>query len=247
MVRAAAVLLAACLPVTAASHWWKHPDLTVPSLLGIQSELRDFGAGASLPQLQAACEADARCLAFTSTGSLKNYTNTTTDAVGTDLYVKHARPQPASGLPWPLPAAVSRGKGTVCVGTGFTLATAAALQPSAVLSAAFTRYRALIVGAHTGSCAAASDPELTSLSVAFGPGGDLQLGVDESYNLTVPAGGGVARLTARTEIGVLRGLRRIESLCTTAHPRYTRLTKIIGISMSEATMRPNSRWRRSGM
>jgi hypothetical protein len=31
------------------------------------------------------------------------------------------------------------------------------------------------------------------------------------------------------------------SLCTTAHPLYTRFTNIFGASISEATMRPNPR------
>ena len=55
---------------SAAHHWWKYPDVDVPSLLNTNSQIRSLGPNASIPALQAACEADAACLAFSSAGSL---------------------------------------------------------------------------------------------------------------------------------------------------------------------------------
>ena len=212
-----AAALCCCLllavPTAHGQHFWKYANLDAPSILSVNSVLRDM-PGASLAQLQAACAAAPACLAFSSKGVLRSYVNTTSGTQGTDLYVKHAQPQPETGLPWPLPLNVSRGSSTLCLGAGFHFSATGA--PTDVVATAFTRYRALILGGHTtGSCSACypERTELKQLSVTGGYGSavDLQLGVDESYTLTISAGG-VATLSAPTEVGVLRGLETFSQL-----------------------------------
>lgn len=206
---AAVIAFLMLLVPVAAQHWWQYQDLDAPSTISASSVLRNLGSSATLPQLKAACTADEHCLAFTSAGILRNSTSTTMGAVGIDLYVKHAGPQPETGFPWPLPAVVDRGNITLCLGAAFRFI--AHGSSGSIVSDALKRYHSLVLGRLTGTCAGGLQ-ELRSLRVSFDAEVDLQLGVDESYEITVPAAGGTAQLTAPTEVGVLRGLETFSQL-----------------------------------
>ena len=161
---------------------------------------------------KAACAADARCAAFSTSGVLHNFSGSTRADVGIDLFVKHNTTQPPVDLPWPLPQKFSRGNTTLCLGSSFRIrCVGAAAQTS--LELAIERYDKLIPGARSSSCPANSGRlELTELQVTVVDDVELQLGVNESYSLRVPRQGGVARLTAATQYGALHGLETFTQL-----------------------------------
>ena len=160
---------------------------------------------------EAACAAEPRCLAFSSAGTLRNFTNSTRGVIGTDLFVKHAQPQPETDLPWPLPTNFSRGSVTLCLGRSFHFEVAGAAAEKA-LSLALKRADARTAGRRSGDCVDAS-AELRVLTVSIAQvEEDLQFGVDETYNLTVPRSGGEAKLVAATQFGALHGLETFTQL-----------------------------------
>jgi hexosaminidase len=142
---------------------------------------------------------------------------------------------------WPLPVSITTGSNnlTVAAGAAFTFT---AVNPSTDLSAAFARISALIfthdlpsdvasvasaaaararaaaAGAGVAPAAAADPaaaalPTLSQLVVTVANVSvPLQLGVDESYTLTIPGDGSPATLTSATVYGAYYGLQTFSQL-----------------------------------
>lgn len=138
-------------------------------------------------------------------------------SAGSTLHVLRDTPQPqpsavkAVNFPpiWPYPAAFTNGTTAVNVAvSGFKFS---ATTPSADLDAAFARFQTLFF------------PHPVSAPVAGGLVGvvvvvtdvtvDLQLGVDESYTLSVPVSGTIT-LHANTVYGAYHGLQTLSQLIT---------------------------------
>ena len=118
---------------------------------------------------------------------------------------------------WPLPAAFEQGSTTTFLAPGFFVSCGAVCP--APLPDAVARYTSLILFAGSpGSLPPASTPLLPSLRIAVAASAPLALGVDESYNLTVPADGSSATLSAATQWGALRGIESFSQLCVWQGP-----------------------------
>jgi len=114
----------------------------------------------------------------------------------------------------PLPRQVTMGTGELAIGPAFRIAVEADPNDETTRAAA-ERFRQSLAS-RTGlpipavSRSSSSHPRAGSLSIVVHHPAALQIGVDESYALTVsPAG---ARLEAATGIGVLRGLATLRQL-----------------------------------
>jgi len=133
--------------------------------------------------------------------------------------VRHSAPQPSPSpvpsppppppsLLWPLPAAVSFGAARLAV------------SPSLVFSisgggnadlAAYAARTAALMFQH--AAAAPSGAALSTVSIAVAnPTAPLALGVDESYELTIPADGSAATITAATNYGAFWALQTLTQL-----------------------------------
>lgn len=118
---------------------------------------------------------------------------------------------------WPLPAALDQGSTTTFLAPGFFVSCGVVCP--APLPDAVARYTALILFAGPpGSLPQASTPLVPSLRIAVLASAPLALGVDESYNLTVPADGSSATLSAATQWGALRGIESFSQLCVWQGP-----------------------------
>lgn len=126
---------------------------------------------------------------------------------------------------WPLPASWTAGTGTSAVVPSFGLTTA---TPSAELQAAFARFRLRAFPRPAAATAATAGPVGASSTAAAGPSGavalltflavtvanssaPLALGVDESYELAIPASGN-ATLAVATLFGAYHGLETLSQL-----------------------------------
>jgi hexosaminidase len=121
-------------------------------------------------------------------------------------------PQQYSSV-WPLPAMFGQGSTTVFLAPTFSISCGAVCPEP--LPDAVARYTNLILFAGRPSLLATFLPELIVTVVASAP---LALGVDESYNLTVPSDGSPATLHAATQWGALRGLESFSQLCVWQGP-----------------------------
>lgn len=175
-----------------------------------------------------------------------------------DLYLKQYSPEPGSGLSlWPIPTDITTGATTLTVAPAFNFV---ATTPSNDLSAAFTRISALIFQhnqpasvmaaaararvAATGGQAVferklQAGPTLTQLTVTVNNiSAPLQLGVDESYTLNVPADGTAATLTANTVYGAYHGLQTFSQVGCLAAATAVLITCIGSRRRRDAVARP---------
>ncbi|KAG5051302.1 hypothetical protein JHK87_003500 [Glycine soja] len=129
---------------------------------------------------------------------------------------------------WPLPAEYTFGVDALSVDPALTLSVAGNGGGSAILRAAFDRYRG-IVFKHTGvgfsffrklrerlvSSVSAFDVDTLKITVRS-DNEELQFGVDESYTLLVPKAKESSQVTieANTVYGALRGLETFSQLCS---------------------------------
>lgn len=192
--------------------------------------------GGDLASLRRACAAEPACLGFNTDGWLK--TCVTGDCLkpssATSLYVKKTAPMPA-GL-WPKPTSVSELNGIALSADPNTFQfSASSGSSSPVLEAAFKRYQGIIFNPRlpTPPLPPAETFEATmggarrrqpfvhptatgtlngvvvSVKEVEPP---LQMGVDESYDLTVPDSSGTVQISAQTTWGALRALERLSQL-----------------------------------
>lgn len=112
---------------------------------------------------------------------------------------------------WPMPSTFIQGSSTTYVDPSFRIACATA-SPACPdpLTAAFARYQNMIFWAGQPVASTGAN-KITGLQVLVGSEANLSLGVDESYNLTVPVSG-IAQIAANTQWGALRGLETFSQL-----------------------------------
>jgi hexosaminidase len=165
-----------------------------------------------------ACDALPACVGFNNNGFLKKSLNKSPQP-GVDLYVKATVSQPDRLGVLPVPVQVKNGTQTVLL-SGSAL-NFVATTPSQDLQNAFARYNALMFTRPSGDKAVAdgsrkyakSLPSLTTVTVTVANTTvPLQLGVDESYVLSVPADGSSATITAPTVYGVYHALETLSQL-----------------------------------
>lgn len=174
----------------------------------------------TLVELQRACDVLPECLGFSSHGVLKRSVSPTklTSAASSNLrarhhhaedehlYVKQASQTP--GNIWPAPAEFTSGTNTIQVAYPFTLT---APSSSADLDAALARFNVSMFPHR--AIAAQGAPLLSELQVTVSNlDVPLQLYIDESYELAIPADGSPATLHANTYWGALRGLETLSQL-----------------------------------
>lgn len=114
---------------------------------------------------------------------------------------------------WPLPATFAQGSTIIFLAPAFSISCGAVCPDP--LPDAIARYTSLILFAGAPGLLPTALPALRITVVASAP---LALGVDESYNLTVPEDGSSAMLSAATQWGALRGLESFSQLCVWQGP-----------------------------
>jgi len=218
--------------------------------------------GASVQELEWACGNMTACVAFNTDGWLKNSTSNMQGGQPCDLYVKSTTPQPSyNGVNlWPMPINITSGNSTVSVSPSMSFV---AGTPSTDLSNAFARIaklmfqhnlpsetqekvsniankvRSMFGGKNTVDLQA--NPMLNTLNVNVADVNvPLQLGVDESYTLTIPADGSAATLTAKTIYGAYFGLQTFSQLVRWNPDNKTYECPIAPVSISDA---PRFSWR----
>jgi hexosaminidase len=203
-----AVAVAATV-VIAQPYYWRYPSTDAEN-----EDIRCLpcGAGCTLAELEAACTADAACVAFNTHGWLKkSISDMAPDSC--DLYVKKSMPPSPSPSPpppppipfWPLPVQVTysgRARLTVSPALAFTLSPPA----NADLAAACARILPLMF-AH-GAPAAPAGAATSVLITVDAPATPLSLYVDESYTLSIPLTGAI-RITAVTNFGAYHALQTL--------------------------------------
>ncbi|XP_075670781.1 beta-hexosaminidase 1 [Castanea sativa] len=137
-------------------------------------------------------------------------------------------PEPDASLTylWPLPSEFTSGNRTLSVDPDLSLAVAGIGGNSAIVRAAFDRYRAIIFK-HTSGISIfsrftgrSSVYDISKLKIIVNSDNEeLQLGVDESYTLFVSKNDGKsitgeATIEANTVYGALRGLETFSQLCS---------------------------------
>jgi hexosaminidase len=122
------------------------------------------------------------------------------------------QPPPPQNFPpiWPLPGTFTNGTVTAPVASPGTFAFTAVPQ-FADLDGAIARYSKLIFP-HATTTGAGSNAVTGVLIRVANTNVPLQLGVDESYTLTIPADGSAATITASTYYGALWALETFSQL-----------------------------------
>lgn len=124
-----------------------------------------------------------------------------------------APPPPApTGLPelWPVPSDYSNGAKTLSVMKSASFFSGP--SGTAILKEAFQRYMDLAFSHNTAKVSTADALTGLKVSVESTDESHPQLGVNESYSLSVPEDGGSATLHAKTVWGALRGLETFSQL-----------------------------------
>ena len=168
--------------------------------------------------LKALCNADPSCVGFNSNGWLKNG-STSIASNPVDLYLASDSPAPDTTLVWPRPVSISVGTASLVVPPSFLFV---ATTPSTDHSAAFVRTIALIFskgpGANSTSARSPSGgayPLLQTIVVTVDDVSvPLDLGVNESYTLSLPADGSPGLITAPTVFGAYAALQTLSQLVT---------------------------------
>jgi len=218
----AVLLLSLCISVSAAPY-------RAMRLMGVadpdpESDIASFGPNVPHDLLRRACDAHPECRAFTSSGTLKRFidtvsehldvhfpTNKNGDEQGYELYVKQSTPTPRNL--WPAPAHSTTGASNVTLSRSFAFFS----DDIPVLKEAIKRAMAKIF-THTQAPApteAVRDgpPELEEFNIQVNKQNvPLQMGVDESYTLTIPDDGSAASLTCETVWGCILGLESFSQL-----------------------------------
>ncbi|CAH9074260.1 unnamed protein product [Cuscuta europaea] len=119
---------------------------------------------------------------------------------------------------WPMPKSVSHGHHSLYLSNEFELKTHESTYPdvSGILKDGFLRTLDVIRGAHVFDAHVFSLNLLKGIHVdVLSPHDELQHGVDESYNLSIPGdtNGVYAYLRAQTVYGALHGLQTFSQLC----------------------------------
>ncbi|WMV53360.1 hypothetical protein MTR67_046745 [Solanum verrucosum] len=122
---------------------------------------------------------------------------------------------------WPMPLSVSYGHRNLQLSNEFVLKTEGSKYPDAsgILKESFSRLLDVIKVAHVVDANFSYDgpsPVLKGIQViVLSPSDELQYGVDESYNLTIPEKGNpaFAYLTAKTVYGALHGFQTFSQAC----------------------------------
>uniref|UniRef100_A0A0D6R4V9 Beta-hexosaminidase n=1 Tax=Araucaria cunninghamii TaxID=56994 RepID=A0A0D6R4V9_ARACU len=124
---------------------------------------------------------------------------------------------------WPMPKEWSNGNVTITVDPNFVLVTQGDGSNSSLIRNAFERYKTIILTHHVKFAhlnrAQNAEYDISKLIISVSsPDETLQLGIDESYSLSVPVDTGHsivqgALLEAKTVYGALRGLETFSQLC----------------------------------
>ncbi|KAK4487878.1 hypothetical protein RD792_003616 [Penstemon davidsonii] len=122
---------------------------------------------------------------------------------------------------WPMPKSVSYGHGSLYLGSDFELKTEGTkfVDSSGILKDAFLRTIDVVKGNHvieSNSSKFDSSFVLKGIHVVvFSPSDELQHGVDESYELHIPARGNLlyAHIEAKTVYGALHALQTFSQVC----------------------------------
>jgi hexosaminidase len=160
------------------------------------------------------CDETPGCIGFNSNGWLKNGSSSLAP-YPVDLYLLQPSPPPADPFPlWPMPVSITSGTTNLVVSSSLTFSTS---SPSPDLTAAFSRFTNDVFkhGEFTGEQSARK----------FGTGivknlvinvkdvtVDLDLGVDESYEIQIPSDGSDIEITSLTIFGALHGLTTLSQL-----------------------------------
>jgi hexosaminidase len=186
----------------------------------------------NVASLQECCLQTSGCGGFNTNGIIKKTDCLTHVDNGEpcDLYVLEHKPQPVlSDFPtiWPYPAQFTNG--TTTINVAGTLKYSLTSGSSDTLSQAFTRYHGItfphvsstadakqilknIIEKDTAEMVRASPLASLTVTVEDLDASAPQLETDESYNLTIPADGTPATLTAKTIYGAMHGLETFSQL-----------------------------------
>merc|ERR1712137_746356 len=113
---------------------------------------------------------------------------------------------------WPKPSTISQGAGSVGINpSSLTITTNSS---SSILQRAITRYQKNLIFPMGVSVSSSPEPvTFTQLTInVVSSSEDLQLGVDESYSLSIASGATSGSITAQTIYGAMRGLETFSQL-----------------------------------
>ena len=168
----------------------------------------------SISDIALVCDSTPGCIGFNSNGWLKNGTSSLSP-YPVDLYLLEPTPSPADPLPlWPMPTSITTGSSTLVVTSSLTFS---ASSPCPELTAAFSRFTNDVFkhGEFTGKQSAAkigagvlSNLQIKVKDVTI----ELDLGVDESYTLTIPSDGSDVVISSPTTFGALHALTTLSQL-----------------------------------
>ena len=238
---------------SADNYWWKYASADC-KLDDVAPEPACGRENANnIPALEACCRATEGCGGFNSNGYLKKadcltHRNQQSDC---DLYIlqDHPQPPPLDALPLvPLPSHYTLGSESRPLAAAFAFAGAGAAVPT--LTAACARFRAMIfrgVPPPTAPTAQlATGDELLGLSITVANASEAppQLGVDESYELTLPSGNSssssnYATLRAATVYGALHGLQTFAQLVGFDFERGTPVARGVPAAVRDAPRFPH--------
>jgi hexosaminidase len=172
----------------------------------------------TVASLSSACDATPGCLGFNLNGWLKSGTTSLGPGLVDSYFLAPTPAPPEPTYLWPQPASVSLGAGRVLVSSGLQF-TEVGGGGTPELVAAFARFEAILfsrgsydaVGA--GGSRASGLPTVTSVLVSVANASvPLDVGVSESYTLSVPADGSPIALSSATVWGALHGLQTLTQL-----------------------------------
>ncbi|XP_057476764.1 beta-hexosaminidase 1-like [Actinidia eriantha] len=153
---------------------------------------------------------------------------------------------------WPLPSEFTSGNDTLAVDPDLSLAVGGIGGGSAIVSAAFERYKAIIFKQSSWSSKsrlrAKSAYDISKIRIiVHSDNEELQLGVDESYSLMVSRSNdrsiiGEATIEGNTVFGAVRGLETFSQLCA-----YDYVTKNVQVYKAPWYIRDRPRFAYRGL